>query len=58
MNKKIIYVDFVFKRRRIKSKPMYYIYKIQYLIKIIKEKIFKKKEKYYENSESIFKEII
>ena len=44
MNRKIIYVDFIFKRRRIKSKPMYYIYKINYLLKTLRDKIFNKRK--------------
>jgi len=58
MNKKIIYVDFLFKRKRIKSKPMYYIYRMQYLLKIIKDKILSRKERDFYNNESFFKKII
>jgi|GEM_PF-2165154 hypothetical protein len=58
MNRKIIYVDFIFKRRRIKSKPMYYIYKINYLLKTLRDKIFNKKKRYYENIQPFYKKII
>lgn len=40
MNRKIIYVDFIFKKKRITSKPLLFIYKIKINIKILFNKLF------------------
>ena len=42
MNRKIIYVDFIFKRKRITSKPLLFIYKIKINIKDFINKLFNK----------------
>lgn len=43
MNRKIIYVDFVFKRRKLSSRTTHFIYKLNAKIKLLINKIFKKK---------------
>lgn len=40
MNRKIIYVDFIFKRKKISSKPLLLIYKIRINIKILFSHLF------------------
>ena len=40
MNRKIIYVDFSFKRKKITSKPLLFIYKIKINIKKILNNLF------------------
>jgi len=40
MNRKIIYVDFIFKRKRITSKPLLFIYKMKINIKRIFNNLF------------------
>ena len=40
MNRKIIYVDFNFKRKKITSKPLLFIYKIKINIKRILNNLF------------------
>ncbi len=50
MNRKIIYVDFIFKRKRIKSKPLLFIYKIKINIKDFLNKLFNKKTHHPTNS--------
>ena len=40
MNRKIIYVDFSFKRKKITSKPLLFIYKIRINIKRILNNLF------------------
>ena len=40
MNRKIIYVDFSFKRKKITSKPLLFIYKIKINIKRILNNLF------------------
>lgn len=40
MNRKIIYVDFIFKKKRITSKPLLFIYKFKINIKNIFNNIF------------------
>lgn len=42
MNRKIIYVDFIFKRKKITSKPLLFIYKIKFSIKDSFNKLFVK----------------
>ncbi len=41
MNRKIIYVDFIFKRKKITSKPLLLIYKIKINIKSLFSNLFK-----------------
>lgn len=41
MNRKIIYVDFIFKRKKISSKPLLLIYNIKINIKSFFNKLFK-----------------
>ena len=41
MNRKIIYVDFIFKRKRITSKPLLFIYRTKITIKKFFSKLFK-----------------
>jgi hypothetical protein len=43
MNRKIIYVDFIFKKKRITSKPLLFIYKTKISIKILFNKLFNTK---------------
>lgn len=50
MNRKIIYVDFIFKRKRITSKPLLFIYKIKINIKDFIDKLFNKKSATFSNS--------
>lgn len=40
MNRKIIYVDFIFKRKRITSKPLLFIYKMKINIKSLFNNLF------------------
>lgn len=40
MNRKIIYVDFIFKRKKISSKPLLLIYNIKINIKSFFNKLF------------------
>ena len=40
MNRKIIYVDFIFKRKKITSKPLLFIYRIKFNIKDFLNKLF------------------
>lgn len=41
MKEKIIYVDFIFKRKKIKSKPLLLIYKIRYIFRYSLNNLFK-----------------
>lgn len=41
MNRKIIYVDFIFKRKKISSKPLLLIYKIKINIKNLFNHLFR-----------------
>jgi len=41
MNRKIIYVDFMFKRKKISSKPLLLIYKIKINVKSLFNSLFK-----------------
>ena len=50
MNRKIIYVDFIFKRKRITSKPLLFIYKFKINIKDFIDKLFNKKTTSHNNS--------
>lgn len=43
MNRKIIYVDFVFKRKKLSSRTMHFIYKLNIKLKHFINKMFKKK---------------
>lgn len=40
MNRKIIYVDFIFKKKKITSKPLLFIYKMKINIKLNFNKLF------------------
>lgn len=40
MNRKIIYVDFIFKKKRITSKPLLFIYRTKITIKNFLNKLF------------------
>lgn len=50
MNRKIIYVDFIFKRKRITSKPLLFIYRFKINIKDFIDKLFNKKTTSNNNS--------
>ena len=54
MNRKIIYVDFIFKRKRISSKPSLLIYNIKINIKNFFNKLFEiRHDKNKTNSKNI-----
>ncbi len=54
MNRKIIYVDFIFKRKKISSKPLLLIYKIKINIKSLFNNLFEiKHHKEARNSNNI-----
>lgn len=57
MKEKIIYVDFIFKRKKIKSKPLLLIYKIRYFCRYSLNNLFQyrfiKKEN-YDNESKIY----
>jgi len=40
VKEKIIYVDFIFKRKKIKSKPLLLIYKIRYIFRYSLNNLF------------------
>lgn len=44
MNRKVIYVDFVFKRKKLSSKTTHFIYKIKLKIKNFLNNLFKTKK--------------
>ena len=52
MNRKVIYVDFVFKRRKLSSRTIHFIYKIKIKLKLLINKIFKKKR--IKNSSKVY----
>lgn len=51
MNRKIIYVDFIFKRKRITSKTLLFIYKVKINIKSFFNNLFDIKS--YKNEETV-----
>jgi len=53
MNRKIIYVDFIFKRKKISSKPFLLIYKIKINIKRLFTSLFKINHYKSTNTENI-----
>jgi hypothetical protein len=57
-DKKVIYVDFVFKRKRITSKAMFFLYKINLKLKFIINKLFKLKKAKEEADDSLRKKIL
>ena len=52
MNRKVIYVDFVFKRRKLSSRTIHFTYKIKIKLKLLINKIFKKKR--IKNSSKVY----
>ncbi len=52
MNRKVIYVDFVFKRRKLSSRTIHFIYKIKTKFRLLYNKIFKNKR--IKNSSKIY----
>ena len=52
MNRKVIYVDFVFKRRKLSSRTIHFIYKLKIKLKLLINKIFKKKR--IKNSSKVY----
>lgn len=52
MNRKVIYVDFVFKRRKLSSRTIHFIYKLKIKLKLLINKIFKKKS--IKNSSKVY----
>ena len=57
MNRKIIYVDFIFKRKKTTSKPLLFIYQIKINIKDFINKLFSKninKKAHSSNSSNLY----
>ena len=55
MNRKIIYVDFIFKRKKISSKPLLLIYKIKINIKSLFNHLIKINHNNTENPSLLIK---
>lgn len=58
MNEKIIYVDFVFKRKRIPSKIFYIFYRIKVRLSLLFNKYFHKTKKPEETKIYEFKKVL
>lgn len=58
MNKKIIYVDFVFKKKKISSKTFYLFYRLKIKLSILFNKYFRKNEKPEESKVYPFKKVL
>ena len=58
MNKKIIYVDFVFKKKKISSKTFYLFYRLKIKLSILFNKYFHKNEKPEESKIYPFKKVL
>ncbi len=54
MNRKVIYVDFVFKRRKLSSRTMHFIYKLKTKFILLYNKIYKKKKIKIKNSSKVY----
>ncbi|GAA0086704.1 hypothetical protein UT300007_31450 [Clostridium sp. CTA-7] len=52
MNRKIIYVDFVLKRKKLSSRTIHFIYKLNIKLNHLINKIFKKK--YVKNNSKVY----
>ena len=58
MNEKIIYVDFVFKRKKISSKTFYIFYRIKVRLSLLFNKYFHKTKKPEETKIYEFKKVL
>lgn len=58
MNEKIIYVDFVFKRKKISSKTFYIFYRIKVRLNLFFNKYFYKTKKSEETKIYSFKKVL
>ncbi len=58
MNRKIIYVDFVFKRRKLSSRTIHFIYKLKIKLKRLFNKIFKNRRKKTNSNIYPFKKVL
>lgn len=58
MNRKIIYVDFVFKRRKLSSRTIHFIYKLKIKLKRLFNKIFKNRMKKTNSNIYPFKKVL
>ncbi|GAA0752247.1 hypothetical protein SDC9_45561 [bioreactor metagenome] len=58
MNRKIIYVDFVFKRRKLSSRTIHFIYKLKVKLKHLFNKIFKNRKRKINSNIYPFKKVL
>ena len=58
MNEKIIYVDFVFKKKKIPSKILYIFYRIKVKLSLLFNKYFHKQKKTEETKIYSFKKVL